>query len=482
MDPDAYLVTITGTGAPASPMPLASAGLRLAHSQDGLSVWVSGGPAPLHVTLIAPSTVLIGEVYASRSHSDGVADPFDAASLAGLGVVAMAERLIDQAWGRFVLVGHRPQAAAFRDPSGALDCVTWRTGPHRFFSGRLPRDLDPLLPAAISIDWSVVADQLCDPLAVSGASGLRNLVAIAPGSLWISTTVGPGEAKQLWRPAELAHRVQDAAGDPRRALHDSVQTCVATLAQPYCRRLVEISGGLDSAIVAAALHGEPGGHEVPTRWINYVPGEAEGDERLYARAVAAKHGFELTERLRAPLRYDEAGLAEVGADFRIGLTALDPDYDADLEAEALAFDAGVVITGQGGDAVFLQMATGDALADRLRLQGQIDLAVLLAHSRRWRRSLWRTLGDTVRRTVWSAPHRRQLRPFLAGAQGHKAAGPSVGRWPCEAAARQGHPDSVPLGVPKRLRTIASKPRGALPASFAESARRRTRPRRSELSS
>ncbi len=55
--------------------------------------------------------------------------------------------------------------------------------------------------------------------------------------------------------------------------------------------------------------------------------------------------------------------------------------------------------------MFLQMACDEALADRLRLRGRLDISELLAHSRRWRTSIWRTLGVTVGRAVWPGPKR-----------------------------------------------------------------------------
>ena len=409
-------------------------GLRLAHCASGLRVWVS---APsLLVTPVNDAAVLIGGLYQSTFSKGKVAEPFDALNLQDCSPETMCRRLIQEAWGRYVLIGRTSSASwAFRDPSGALDCVTWRSEGVRFFASGAPEDLDRLLPATLSLDWSVVLRQLQEPPAVSGASGLHGLETVAAGALWQASDGGFGRTLQLWRPCEVARQGLTGVADPAASLRHRVRTCVATLAAPYAWMLAEISGGLDSAIVADALQ-----RTAQTRtglapligWIHHSVEDLESDERSYARSVAAKLGVTLTERPKPALRYSEPALAALGADVRVGLTALDTDYDADMADLAQAHGAEAILTGQGGDVVFFQMASALVVADRLRGAGRLRLEEVLAYARRGRRSIWRTLGTGIGRAVWPGrPHggvipeyvckrirgREPLHPWLAEVSG-----------------------------------------------------------------
>ena len=415
MGPDAYLVAVSAPSGPPPPWLTVPSYLRLAYAGPSLKVWVTSRSPGLQITAVGPSAVLIGNIFESGSLADGVSAKLDLSKLGQSTVEQTCDRLLRDGWGRYVLVSHSPQlTAAFRDPSGALDCLTWRRDGVQFFANRLPRDYDALLPSSVSIDWSAVAHQLRDALAVSGASAVRNVTTIPAGGIWLAESGGLGHVRQLWRPSALVRAGREDVARPVELLRQRVRTCVATVAEPYQRPLVEISGGLDSAIVATALMQSDSTRisRRSTRWINFATSDLEGDERRYARAVAEQTGAQLTERVRPDLVYTLEGLAAVGTDLRVGLTALDPDYDAELAEQARDHRADALVTGQGGDAVFLQMACDEALADRLRLRGRLELSELLAHSRRWRTSIWRTLRVTLGRAVWPAPKRFATPAYL----------------------------------------------------------------------
>ena len=411
--PDAYLAMVS-LGAPSDPPPDIPPSLELAHTAPTLSVWRARYPIPLPVRAITPSLVLIGEVYASPDEGGGAAPPYELASLSRWPIETICRRLAQEGWGRYLLVGKTAEGAAvFRDPSGALDCFTWTARGLRMFAARLPTALDPLLPRSASIDWTRVARQLRDPPAVAGESALRNIETVAAGCLWRS---GPGlwtSSERIWWPAEIACR-RPPPGDPAERLRNCVRSSVATLTEPYSRLVAEISGGLDSAIVASALclsaHRRP--NPPAMRWINYATDHPEGDERIFARAVVARLGIDLAERRKPALIYSPDQLASLGRDGRVGLARLDPDYDLSLTAEAAAFSAQALVTGQGGDVVFLQMAADEVLADRLRVEHRLNLSELLAHCRRYRRSIWRMAATTLARAVWTAPPRRPVPDYL----------------------------------------------------------------------
>ena len=423
MGPDSYLVAVperspSGHGGAAAVWPALPNGLRLAHRSTDLRVWVSSRSSSLQVTPITDARVLIGSLFEASFSEGSGAGSFDVSALRACSPETMCRCLIREAWGRYVLIGREAGMDwAFRDPSGALDCMSWRDRGLRFFASGIPEELDGLLPAELSLDWSVVLRQLQDPLAVSGASGLRGLHTLAAGALWHASDDASGQARQLWRPSEIAREGLRGVAEPATSLRDRVSTCVATLAAPHTRILAEISGGLDSAIVADALQraAEQGSSSAPLiRWIHHSVDDPESDERSYARSVATKLGAALSERPKFPLHYTEPALVALGADVRVGLTALDSDYDAEMAELAQFHQASAIVTGQGGDVVFFQMASALVLADRLRCEGRIHLNEVLAYARRWRTSLWRTLGTGIGRAAWPGRPRGGMIPeYLA---------------------------------------------------------------------
>src|SRR3546814_17148839 len=67
--------------------------------------------------------------------------------------------------------------------------------------------------------------------------------------------------------------------------------CTAAWSASRSQILVELSGGLDSSIVTAALKSADADFSA----ITFATPDAEGDERVYARAVAARCGIALAE-------------------------------------------------------------------------------------------------------------------------------------------------------------------------------------------
>ena len=422
MGPGSYLIALQEREASrpedtASLWPTVGGDLILIHDAGGLRVWRSARAPLLSVTPISESIVLVGELH-QASWSDGAADPFDAMTLRGCSPETLCKQLIREAWGRYILIGRTASTTwAFRDPSGAIDCMTWRYGGLRFFASGAPQELDELLPTTLSLDWPQIMRQLQDPPAVSGASGLRGLDTIAAGTLWRVSDGAGGQGLQLWRPCEIARRGLSAVVDPAGSLSQRVHTCVATLAKPYTRMLAEISGGLDSAIVSNALQrtgtSTPGPAHL-IQWVHQGVDDPESDERRYARSVAAKLGVTMTERSKPALRYREPAFVALGTDVRVGLTALDPDYDTDMSQLAQAHGAEAIFTGQGGDVVFFQMASALVIADRLRGERRLALDEVMAYARRWRRSIWRTLGIGIGRALWPGrPRGGVIPPYIA---------------------------------------------------------------------
>ena len=368
--------------------------------------------------------VLVREVGVGRGMLIG--DLFDVSGAAAPAAVlvksaasassdALARQILGQYWGRYVAVltsaAGRPERV-LRDPSGALDCFCWT------IDGLLVVTSDPpdaaLRPLAqrVSIAWDIVAQHLSDPSLISARSALNGIHTVTPGALR-SFLGGEGEV-QLWRPGAVAQ--QRSGGEPsaEAGLVQTLDRVVAALAgqRPV---LAEVSGGLDSSMVASALKviaADVRG------WVTFVGADPGADERPYARALGRWLGFELTEIFKTvePVTPDDIGATQVGAE--ISLNALDRQYDDHILNLAEALDAQVVFTGFGGDAVYFQMADPEVIEDLVARRGRVALLTpALGEIARWTR-------QSAYRLAWRALRSRwQAQPYPSGGLNWRRSGP-----------------------------------------------------------
>jgi asparagine synthase (glutamine-hydrolysing) len=316
-------------------------------------------------------------------------------------VEAIAADLLTRFWGRYVALITEPGGAwsILRDPGGGLEAMTWSREETQIVASHLPTWLAPeLWPLDLAIDWRAVAAWVRSSAAIGAQAALSGLEAVTPGALLRSD----GGVRQVWSPAGAARAATPR--DAHTALRDTVDACVRRLVGD-APVLAEISGGLDSAILAASLAGQV--RDQVLEWTNYyVPGR-RGDERAYARDVARHLDIPLTEVLKPDFAVTEMMLALCADGLRPGFSAKDAARDADAADRARTLGAGRIVTGQGGDMAFFATPTPLLLIDALRDRGPAvwtsDYALNVA---RWcRRSIWTTPG-----LDWKLDLARQLRP------------------------------------------------------------------------
>jgi asparagine synthase (glutamine-hydrolysing) len=311
-------------------------------------------------------------------------------------------------WGRYValhLPGAPQPAAALRDPSGSLECLTWRRDRLRIVASHLPTEHPDLLPDGLGLDWDAVGRLLQDSAAVVDGVALSGAEALNAGEMM---RLGAAERTMIWTPAMFVSQRRA----PRPVLHEQLRARVDQVVGAHARRsgaiVAEVSGGLDSAIVAGALQAASAGKVA--QWVNFHTPDPEGDERRFARAVAARLAIPLVEAAKTELELTEAHLAVVGAGLRPGVAAIDYQYDEDNVARCAAVGADTLITGQGGDAVFLQTQTALMGADALRagLGGRALFRVFRDVAAHRRASVWSVArrgfaASFSRATPWRAP-------------------------------------------------------------------------------
>ncbi len=408
----AYLVALDAADGPDRLMALRSAaagadGWRAVIDQPGALILLRG-EAPVR-TLPAERGWVIGDLY--REGRPVGSEPPSVRISQNLPACDVASDLCEHFWGRYVAVIRETGAAGtqvFRDPSGALEAMRWQVGPLTLVGSELPPWLPGVYWPDLSIDWTAVARWLASSSAAALESGLTGMAPVTPGAV-------QDEARrevQVWRPERFAR----APSPDVEALPDLLDRCVGALASGAGAIQAEISGGLDSAILAASL-ARTAGAKV-SEWINYYAADGQGDERAFARQVAALWRLPLCEAQKPTFCLTQDWLEEGGGGLRPGFTALDAQRDIDGAARALALGADRVFTGQGGDMVFFQTPTPVLAADHLRARGVAGLfSPYIQEIGRWtRRSVWSLAATGLdRSSAWPGEASVAGHPWMIGA-------------------------------------------------------------------
>lgn len=268
---------------------LERAGWRTAIERDGLSIHL-GPRSRLRAVQVHRAHFLIGRFIPAAGCA---LSALIGQSRSDLG---LARAVVSHGWGRYVLVwrGEDGELRLLRDPSGALDCLWWPISGMTAAAGAPPPEglgLDP----AQAVRWSEVAAVAKAPGRAASSQLLTGYREAPPGFI-VGPSLKTGEAVQVWRPADFVRR--RCWDDDPEHLVSMLGDVVATLAEDHEILLSELSGGLDSAVLAACLKAREDSDRA--RFVNFYDARArEGDERVYATACAAHLGLRLESRAKA---------------------------------------------------------------------------------------------------------------------------------------------------------------------------------------
>jgi len=363
---------------------LRSAAWTAIEQAAGLEVWTRGGGPP--VRRIHHGLLVLGEIHPREGGAAcGTLAPDQ-------GVARTARQLSDRRWGGYVAILREPPDGhpwIFRDPSGGLDALTWKAGGIVAVASELTHLPFGLAPHDLALDWDAITDFVRRPLSTLDRCGLVGYHSVAPGDLQ-PMGADARQAIAVWRPEMFAGNVAVPDADIR--LRDVVDEVVAAQVGASGRAVVEVSGGLDSAIVAISV-GRAAGGPAGLVGLNYYGDRPEGDERQWARAACAAAGLPLVEAAKLAGAVALSDFTDFARAARPALNALDADRDRHTARMALAEGADTIFTGKGGDAVFFQMPTPRVLADYRSAHGGLPWGdPFAADISRWlRRSVWSTM-------------------------------------------------------------------------------------------
>lgn len=281
------------------------------------------------------------------------------------------QALMASIWGRYIgvrLAEDGQVAAILRDPSGALECLAWDQAGALLVASRAPDWLLRTHQPPWSINIERAAQALRDPLMSTGPLLIDGARSIGPGTVQPLPLDQPAHC--AWRPsdhARLSLKSRVTAEDAAEALRSAVDEAVGHLGSLMGPLAVEVSGGLDSSIVAASL--ATGDARAVKVWINAYGQTPEADERRFVDALGKTLVISPLSVPHANGRLTEDLLESISGELRPGLNALDIHHDLDWVRRLGSAGVRALMTGKGGDSILLQAAGPDVFADLWRDRG-----------------------------------------------------------------------------------------------------------------
>ncbi|KZC21245.1 MULTISPECIES: asparagine synthase C-terminal domain-containing protein [Rhodanobacter] len=276
--------------------------------------------------------------------------------------------LLQNTWGDYlaILVDREDSSVItlLRDPSGAVPCVYSLADGEGFITSDIGLAVDLGLYRR-EVNWQAIAHGLTFPYLKTARTALQGVWELLPGCMLTcrGKNVSVHSAWSPWRFVERGIRHKD----PRVAAEDiraAVSNVVRALSTGDDRFLVELSGGLDSSIVATCLR-----HALlRATFCTMVMPVSGTDERPYARLV--------TEALRQELIPVEVRFDNDRLEFSVPRSSAVPVIGSPQNATNEAWEAAGIqhgvdsfFSGGGGDTIFCYLKTAAPAADAFRERG-----------------------------------------------------------------------------------------------------------------
>lgn len=331
---------------------------------------------------------------------------FEGAQEIGCAIPALdPETLVRRYWGRYVALfpkTHSGDLQVLRDPSGSVPCQFGKVDELDVIF-MCVKDFEALTPGTLGVNSAFIRSYLLFDSTFVRSTGISEISAVLPGEL---LTFGPEgravDASFLWNPLAIAREDQVTGEQAATLLRQSVEQAVKAWAGCFDSILLELSGGLDSSIIAQCLGRTTARSRTLCR--NFFSSHPGSDERRFAQAAARSAGLKLLEepvetqyaidpdtvreRVTTPYPWwmvDQSGLARELA--FMSRWAIDAIFNGDGGDEVFYF-GGCLPTAvdfaweQGLRARLLQVAYSDALAEKDTLWSVLKSVMKYAVQRR----------------------------------------------------------------------------------------------------
>ncbi len=359
--------------------------LQLRFNSAGLAVFLDAAGAS--VAFPDGTGLLIGSAFTSEHPPARLRANNSSSILRGIG---LQESLISSIWGGYVAVAANEGAGAvwgLRDPSGTIPCFLVEIADVTILVSDIESlyEVDLLTP---TINWANVVYGLLALENHAPETSLNGVVELLPGH---GVTIGQSgrTIRSFWSPWSHTSETGQTFDAAAKTLRETIDSTVKAWASQYSHVLLAVSGGLDSSILATALKGSGASFSCMTM----ATEESEGDERVFARALADYLKFDLYERRQdvSAVDYERSMSAHLPRPIGFGHSQ---SHDVERQRLTASLKADAYFTGQGGDNIFCYMHSATPLLDRFNARG-LGLGC------------WQTLNDICALTgctYWEAIH------------------------------------------------------------------------------
>lgn len=370
---------------------------------------VGGGPGSIgsHLCVYTSSTtpvmplpgggVVIGHIFDGAGARIEDARGFQSAR-------ATDHTLFRDFWGEYIAIRPLSEAGAFSvthspSVSAGLPCVYWCGADSGFVTSQVSL-AEELGLYRRRVDWDYLVRFLAHPFLRTEHTALAGIRELLPGQR-VTIPAEVPETVSLWLPwdftsPEARHgNLEEAAEAVRSAVMKSVRSLAALDRTIH----MELSGGLDSSIVACCLRGTAADVTCST----LITSDPGSDERLYASAVATTLGAELrTEEVS--IEGLEFSFIDPSDPVRPSVGPLQYAIDNVMGAAGDQLLATSTFTGAGGDSVFGYLRTAAPAVDAWRTHG-LRAALRTVHdlATLHQCTVWRAADLTVRKRLRRPP-------------------------------------------------------------------------------
>ena len=329
---------------------------------DSISMFA---PEDTPTMLIPGGSILVGHLF----REDGT--PLRQAEELpdSLNQVQLRAFVVNHCWGEYVLIqssqngNSGPELAITRDPSGGVPC---------FYSpGTQPRFATSDISLATKhglyqkqIDWDFITHCLLYPHLMTPRTSLAGIRELLPGCI-LHVRASSITLDQVWSPWNFvaANRRHTDYNEASACVRHSVMTAVAAWARTDRSILLELSGGLDSSIIASCLRST----DVEVGCCTLITPVPGADERQYATLVA--------DDLGVALQAEELAFEAVRIDAPPPPWSVAPRINVLQHAlnETMTKASGLELlshfSGGGGDTIFCYLGNASPAADAFLERG-----------------------------------------------------------------------------------------------------------------
>ena len=354
----------------------------------------------LNVEEIGPQAFLIGETFDCSGQSSL---PKFAAMVADR--TDPFQHILHKYWGEWLCLFREGDGSSWqiaRDPSGGIRCY-YALEVGCVIACSHVQDLLSICGTQARIHWPSISSLLLKPAHRTSSTGLEGIRELLPGFTLMIGKPGVGQRERaVWSPWD--HVQPRPKVDFEDMLQRAIDKVVCAYARCFSSRILALSGGLDSSVLAASLARS----NLPFSAFSYIDMSTDGNELPYAQMVCDAFGAPLHS---IHYRDGEVDLLRTDAmqaprpTVRIHAQAVDRARDA----FARKMEMPAVFAGDGGDNLFCFLQSAAPVVDRLMADDS-------------RGSAWKTAHDVSHLAGVSLPR-------VAMAVARKLARRNAYRWP-----------------------------------------------------